>query len=92
MSQASVIRAVRSGPVWFFTLLKGGPRTGPVYFLFIYYETGTGTGKNRSINLPTWNRTGPDRSRTGLIMTGPELVRTGHLHTINLLYFVSFIS
>ena len=66
-------RAVRSGPVRFFTLLKGELRTGPVYFFFIYYETGTGTGKNRSINPPTWNQTGCDRSRTGLIMTGPEL-------------------
>ena len=27
-------RAVRSGPVWFFTLLKGEPRTGLVYFFF----------------------------------------------------------
>ena len=56
--------ALRSGLVRFFTLLKGGLRTGPVLLFQRYLENRTGP-----------YRTGPLQFRvvTGLVLTGPEL-------------------
>ena len=57
--------ALRSGLVWFFTLLKGGLRTGLVLLFQRYLENWTGP-----------YRTGPLRFRAviGPVLTGPELV------------------
>ena len=59
-----MVSALRSGLVWFFTLLKGGPRTRLVLLFQRYLENWTGP-----------YRTGPlwFRAVTGPVLTSPEL-------------------
>jgi hypothetical protein len=56
-------RALRSGPVRFFTLLEGGPTTGPVILFQKYQKNRTGPYRTS----PLWFR-----AVSGPVQTGPE--------------------
>lgn len=57
------VRALRSGPVRFFTLLEGGPTTGPVILFQKYQKDRTGPYRTS----PLWFR-----AVSGPVQTGPE--------------------
>lgn len=85
-SECVVCSALRSSRVWFFTLLKDGPRTGPVHIFQKYDKNSTGPLQFSVVS--------------GLVLTDPEptsvltshrLVRTGYVLSTYVTDYLQFI-